>query len=162
MQILRYDLPLDFYGTIIDIETSGLVEWKEEIICCGVLTGSHILIYYHIEPIGLDKDLLVKNISSYNRPFFAFNKNMEERFLNIKVDYDIYTFHNGRYTRKLDAIIIRDYITKDVLSGDGSRCPEHWNRYKETKDISCLEIILRHNRSCLIQELTLLLYGNIK
>ncbi len=165
MKALIYELPIYFNGSIIDIETSGLDETIEEITCCGILTKDKIIQLYQEKPIGLDIDELINKIESYRpfEPFYAFYKNMEEKFLGIRIHNEINKPNGfGRYIPKHEIITVAPFMSEDVLDGVGSKCVALWKVYKETNDFSDFEVILRHNKSCLLQELLLVLYQNAK
>jgi hypothetical protein len=162
MKRIDYELPIYFSGSIIDIETSGLNEKTEEITCCGILTKDKIIQICPEEPIGLDIDELVTKIESYKmfEPYYAFYKNMEERFLGIRIHEEINKLNSfGKYISKHDIITVAPFMSGDILDGVGKECVEEWNKYKETKNFSHMNTILAHNKSCLLQELILVLYG---
>lgn len=161
MKEITYHLPIRFNGSIIDIETSGLDEKIHEITCCGILSGDIIRQYYQEKPIGLDINELVYELLQYPSPSHAFNKNMEERFLRINIDIEIQKPNGfGRYIPKHEIITIAPFMSGDILDGIGSKCVDLWKIYKETNDFADLNVILRHNKSCLLQELILVIYQN--
>lgn len=164
MKEITYNLPISFNGgSIIDIETEGLNEKIHGITCCGILSGDIIRQYYPEEPIGLNVDELVDEIMQYSQPLYAFNKNMEERFLKIDISEEINRTNSfGRYVPKHVIITVAPFMSGDILDGVGSKCVDLWEVYKETKDFADMNVILRHNKSCLLQELILVLYQNAK
>lgn len=160
MKEIFYNLPISLeYGSIIDIETSGLDEKIHEITCCGILTEDTIIQYYPEKPIGLNKEVLCSELHSIKKPLYAFYKNMEERFLGINIPCEINKPNSfGKYISKHDIITVAPFISGDILDGIGSKCVDLWKVYKETNDFADMNVILRHNKSCLLQELIILLY----
>jgi len=83
-------LPIKLMGTIFDVETTGLSPRVGELITVGYISGSEMHVFQRT-PLETEKEFREKlgDLSSLPRPFFAYNKKFEERWLGFEIDEDI-------------------------------------------------------------------------
>ena len=83
-------LPIKLEGTIFDVETTGLSPRTGELITVGYISGSELHVFQRM-PNETEKEFREKlgDLSSLPRPFLAYNKKFEERWLGFEIDEDI-------------------------------------------------------------------------
>jgi len=83
-------LPIKFTGTIFDVETTGFSPRAGELITVGYISGSEMHILQR-SPFETEEEFREElgDLSSLPRPFFAYNKKFEERWLGFEIDEDI-------------------------------------------------------------------------
>ena len=144
-------LPAFLYGTIIDIETTGLPYEDAEVITLGLISGNKLQIIQRTKEEDFCKQAL-RLLKGLPRPYYAFNKNFEEHFLGIKIDRELQAH---KYERKREAIRIAGL--NDPFKGIGTHVVNAWNKYDSTGNKRCLSHIILHNRACLLLEACLVL-----
>jgi len=146
-------LPAFLYGTLIDIETTGLPYESAEVITLGLISGNRLQIIQRTKEEDFCKQAL-RRLKGLPRPYYAFNKDFEEQFLGIEIDRELQAH---KYERKREAIRIAGLT--DPFRGKGAHVVNAWNRYNSTRDKRCLRHIILHNRACLLLEACLVLVG---
>lgn len=159
MRRIHFNFPIFFDGSVIDVETTQ----KGNITCFGFISGSRgsscISDRYDLSDM---RPYIIKILGSLKQPFYAFNKKFEETCFK-KLDLDVSIANEIQlfpFEKKLRAIQITHNI--DPFNGDGYKCIIAWENYIRTKNVSFLNKILLHNKTCLIQELMLVLASQIR
>jgi hypothetical protein len=148
MIVRKLSLPLHLNGTVLDTETTGLPHQNAEVVTLGIVSGNEVLILQRTKgdrPIDWQRYL-----KSLPRPFYAFNKEFEEKMLGIKVDREL---QSRRFERKRDAISIAGLI--DPFNGNGVHTLDAWRKHVKEGDRASLTQIMEHNEVDLIHEVCL-------
>ena len=161
----KEDIPSDFDGTIIDIETIGEFDnrypdsrrYKDiQLVIFGFINRHALHIFYAKGTEAIDelKEKTGKIIDSLERPFYAFNSEFERGVLfyelGKEIDFDR-ELQKYRYEPKSDAVRslgIPNY--DDPFYDNGLLCMEAWEKGEFVKAIA-------HNRACLLKERDILL-----
>jgi len=149
MNVRKFTLPVRLKGTVLDTETTGLPNENAEVITLGIVTENQLSIFQRTnedrQPIEWPRFL-----KDLQRPFYAFNKQFEERMLRITVDRELQL---EKYEKKKEAIRIAGLT--DPFNGDGVHAPRAWQLYLQSGDPIHLGHIMDHNEADLIQEVCL-------
>jgi len=144
-------LPVSLYGTLLDVETNGLLHEPAEVITLGVVSGDRLKIIQRTN----EKDFptqAFKIVKKLPRPFYAFNKGFEEKMLGITIERELQA---QEYEKKREAIKIAGL--HDPFDGQGFHAINAWNRYISTNNKNHLLQIMDHNEACLLLETCLAL-----
>lgn len=140
-------------GTIMDFETTHWDAKSGELITAGFLSKEGIVILQRLELTeGKFKKSVVKSIQTQKRPWYAFNKEFEEKFLPVRVDNEL-----QRYDRES---AFGALVEEGLLDHYNSLCdplfneeiPRFWEAWKLTTDMLFVSKIVRHNYCCLAKE----------
>lgn len=156
-------------GTLVDLETTGLNPFDNELVAFGYIHGSGLCILCRRSP---EESSFVEEVRELVRglspPFYAYNLSFEERFLMARgiaiQGYDLFRPWATRAEQaslkwpKLDELISHPegYFGEKVVSGQD--VPRLWRRFMETGNENCLQAIIRHNEADLLREMYLLLH----
>lgn len=151
MIVVKGAVPVDFKGTIIDLETTGLSPRSNVVITVGILHGTCFKVFQASESgeIPMDFGPYLRNLP---RPRYAFNKGFEESFLGFELDEEL---QSKPFERKTEALFVR--LLHDPLDRRGELVPREWEAYLKTADRMHLQRIIDHNISDLLEELCLAL-----
>src|SRR3989441_11736030 len=116
-------VPALLRGTIVDIETTGVSADRDNLITVGILTNGAYRIYQATDGSDMLRPLR-PILQDLPRPIYAFNKGVEESFLQIPVDRELQL---RPYESKDDAIRIS--VISDPL-GHGRWVPPEWHEYE--------------------------------
>jgi uncharacterized protein YprB with RNaseH-like and TPR domain len=156
-------------GTLIDIETTGLDERRDEIIVFGYIERNNLRIICRrsIEEKPFITEL-VDLVPKLSTPFYAYNSSFEEKFLRVKgiriKAIDLFrpwkekAERSGLKWPKLDELFSQpeQYFREPIISGKD--VPLLWRRYLETGDERNLQRIIWHNEADLLREMYLLVH----
>jgi len=155
-------------GTLIDIETTGLDEERDEIITLGFISGNRLSV---IQRKVKDKQPFYSEIKStlskISRPFYAYNCEFEEKFFrrqlgmqlkgtDLMEPWKILAERRMIKWPKLDELVSEPemyFRTTRISAGD---IPSLWNAFLTSGDEKSLEMIMTHNKADLLRELYLL------
>ena len=150
--------PADLEGTIIDFETTHWDVKRGELITAGLLSNEGIVILQRLELAENEfKRRVIQEIQTKKRPWYAFNKEFEEKFLPIVIDNELQRRElESAFGALLEEGLLDHYnLLCDPLFND--EIGRFWNVWKSTKDILFVSKIVRHNYCCLAKELYLTL-----
>jgi len=164
------DVPSNFNGTIIDIETIGeptknrlYTTYNDSRQCenvqqvlFGMINNKELEIFCAKDKEGVEELKLYteKLLGTLQRPFHAFNADFESsvwfHHIGIIVNFDG-ELQKYKFEKKLDAreeLSIPNY--DDPFNDDGKLCMEAWEKGQFDK-------IIAHNRACLLKERDILI-----
>jgi len=153
MKRIEVDIPSILEGTIIDFETTHWDVEKGELITAGFLSKEGIVILQRLELAENEfKKMVTEEIQTKRRPWFAFNKEFEEKFLPITMDKELQQYERESAFGAL--------LDEGLLDHYGSLCDplfneeihRFWNAWKSIKDMVFISKIVRHNYCCLAKE----------
>lgn len=150
MLTVKWELPINLSGTILDIETDGLGA-DSKVICIGYVKGNELI----QRVIESEEDELDRVLELCD-PVWAYYAPFERKFFP---DLEIHDLCTKRIAK--DKLV----STNESLSGDeliGSDVPAEFIQYCKTGNVECIDRILRHNRNCLIKELSIHLFQGLK
>jgi hypothetical protein len=153
MKRIEVDTPSILEGTIIDFETTHWVVEKGELITAGFLSKEGILILQRLELTENEfKKKVIEEIQTKRRPWYAFNKEFEEKFLPITMDKELQqNERESAFGALLDEGLLDHYdLLCDPLFNE--EIHRFWNAWKSTKDMVFVSKIVRHNYCCLAKE----------
>jgi len=152
MKKIQVDWKLDLEGTIIDFESTHWDARMGEIITAGFLSQSGFTILQRLESTGDKfKKRVVEEMKMEKKPWYAFNKKVEEGFCGLEVDCDLQDHQEASYIALRDSGLLEHYNSLcDPLFND--EIPRFWDAWKSTKDILFVSKIVRHNYCCLAKE----------
>ena len=160
-------------GSLIDLETSGLLKDPEhEIICFGYIASNKLVILMRKtkekEPFYNEVRKIIKELP---KPFYAFNARFEkeiieselslrfksEDFVDLQQPYKTKANSLGLKWPGLDELVSEPekYFGEGRVSGKD--CPGLWKGYLATSNENLLKMIMKHNLSDLLREAILLL-----
>jgi len=146
-----YELALD--GTIIDFETTHWDVKMGELITAGFLSQEGILIFQRLKmPENDFKKRLIREVQTKKRPWYAFNKEFEEKFLPIAIDLEL---QQGERESAFGALLEEDLLGHYDLLCDplfNEEIKRFWEAWKSTQDMVFVSKIVRHNYCCLTKE----------
>lgn len=140
-------------GTIIDFETTHWDAKKGELITSGFLTKEGIVILQRLELTENEfKKRVIEEIQTKKRPWYAFNKEFEEKFLQISVDNELQQKEReSAFGALLEEGLLDHYnLLCDPLFNE--EIPRFWDAWNSTKDKVLVSKIVRHNYCCLAKE----------
>ena len=146
-----YGFPLD--GTIIDFETTHWDVKKGELITAGFLSQEGILIVQRLKmPEEEFKKRVIEEAQTKKRPWYAFNKEFEEKFLPIAVDLELQQreFESAFGALLEDGLLGYYDLLCDPLFNEEIK--RFWEAWKSIKDLVFVSKIVRHNYCCLAKE----------
>jgi hypothetical protein len=152
MKMLRmfYSLPVSLTGSVVDIETDN----NRHITVLGWI-GSNTLGQL-IREVKDDNEEFYKEcksiLVSLPMPYYAYYAPFEEELL---APLKFIELMKQNRTPKRDALYYLWHT--DPYYGHGERCLEDYTKYKDEHDINALQRIIRHNKWCLLQELSLVI-----
>jgi uncharacterized protein YprB with RNaseH-like and TPR domain len=144
-------IPARIYGTVIDLETTGLPLEGAEIITLGTVTGNTLRISQRTSERDFE-GIVQSELRKLPRPFYAFNKSFEEGMLRISVDGELQA---EDYEKKSRAINVAKL--PDPFNGNGFEVVEAWREYLATGRVELLKAIMNHNETDLLLETCLLI-----
>jgi hypothetical protein len=153
MRRIEMDVAKPIEGTIIDFETTHWDVEKGELITAGFLSKDGIVILQRLELTENEfKKRASVEIQTKRRPWFAFNKEFEEKFLPITIDRELQqNNHEAAFGALVDEKLLDHYgLLCDPLFNE--EIPRFWNAWKSTKDMVLISKIIRHNYCCLAKE----------
>lgn len=152
MKKIQVDWNLELDGTIIDFESTHWDARMGEIITAGFLSQSGFMILQRLESTeDKFKKRVIEEMKTEKKPWYAFNKKVEEGFCGLEVDYDLQENRESTYIALKDSGLLEHYNSLcDPLFNDEIR--RFWDAWKSTKDILFLSKIVRHNYCCLAKE----------
>lgn len=139
-------------GTIIDFETTHWDVKKAELITAGFLSKEGIVILQRLE-LSEDefKRMIIEEMQTKNRPWYAFNKEFEEKFLPIAIDNELQRERESAFGALLEEGLLNHYdLLCDPLFNEEIK--RFWDAWKSTKDMVFVSKIVRHNYCCLAKE----------
>ena len=169
-------IPLSVNGTIVDVETTSINPSDGDIVTCGFFSSNKISIFQRIDPSEEGKrkffTVLYNWGNFYSRPFYAYNKKFEERWLQTNFDHDLMgkwrseaereSSKTGKFKKwpKVSELISLPHNYYGLSDIDGKDVPEIWKAFcnSEEKDIKMLDRIIMHNLNDLIREACLLMW----
>lgn len=140
-------------GTIIDFETTHWDAKKGELITSGFLTKEGIVILQRLDLTENEfKKRVIEEIQTKKKPWYAFNKEFEEKFLPISIDNELQQKEReSAFGALLEAGLLTYYnLLCDPLFND--EIPRFWDAWNSTKDMVLVSKIVRHNYCCLAKE----------
>lgn len=143
--------PLD--GTIIDFETTHWDAKKGELITVGFLSQGGILILQRLEmPEDEFKKRAIEEIQTKKKPWYAFNKEFEEKFLPILIHNELQQREReSAFGALLEEGLLDHYsLLSDPLFNEEMK--RFWDAWKSTNDMVFVSKIVRHNYCCLAKE----------
>lgn len=153
MKRIEVDIPSILEGTIIDFETTHWDVEKGELITVGFLSKEEIVILQRLELTENEfKKMAIEEIQTKKRPWFAFNKEFEEKFLPITMDKEL---QQNEREAAFGALVNEGLLDHYGLLCDplfNEEIPRFWNAWKSTKDMVFVSKIVRHNYCCLAKE----------
>jgi hypothetical protein len=153
MKTIRIPLNLtNLDGTIIDVETTHFDATKGELLTAGFLAKNGITIIQRMNSTEVDFRKIVNNgIGDFMKPLYAFNKDMEERFLPVKIDNDLQSQQEAAFGALLNEGLLDHYgLLSDPCFNDD--IPQFWEAWLITKNPIFVSKIVRHNCCCLAKE----------
>ena len=153
MKRIEVDIPSILEGTIIDFETTHWDVEKGELITVGFLSKEEIVILQRLELTENEfKKMAIEEIQTKKRPWFAFNKEFEEKFLPITMDKELQqNERESAFGALLDEGLLDHYsLLCDPLFNE--EINRFWNAWKSSKDLVFVSKIVRHNYCCLAKE----------
>lgn len=153
MKRIEVDIPSILEGTIIDFETTHWDVEKGELITVGFLSKEEIVILQRLELTENEfKKMAIEEIQTKKRPWFAFNKEFEEKFLPITMDKELQqNEREAAFGALVDEGLLDHYgLLCDPLFNE--EIPRFWNAWKSIKDMVFVSKIVRHNYCCLAKE----------
>ena len=171
----EWTLPLSVNGTIVDVETTSIDPKDGEIVTVGFFSANKICIFQRIDPSqeGMRKffSVLYNWAHFYPRPFYAYNKSFEEKWLQTHFDHDLMgkwksaaekKIKNGRSLKwpRVSELISLPHNYYGMQDIDGKDVPRIWKEYCDNgdKNTEMLERIILHNLNDLIREACLLMW----
>ena len=145
--------PANLEGTIIDFETTHWDVKRGELITAGLLSKEGIVILQRLELTENEfKRRVIQEIQTKRRPWHAFNKEFEEKFLPIAIDNELQQRElESAFGALLEENLLHHYnLLCDPLFND--EIGRFWNVWKSTKDMISISKIVRHNYCCLAKE----------
>jgi len=144
--------PANLEGTIIDFETTDWNAKMGEMITAGFLSESGFIILQRLESTkGQFKKIVIEEMKTKKKPWYAFNKKIEESFCGLELNCDLQENHEATYVALRDNGLLEHYnLLGDPL--DGKEVPRFWDAWKSTKDLLFVSKIVRHNYCCLAKE----------
>jgi len=140
-------------GTIIDFETTHWDAKKGELITAGFLSKEGIVILQRLELTENEfKKSVIEEIQTKRRPWYAFNKEFEEKFLQISIDNELQQKERESAFGALLEEGLLDYynLLCDPLFNE--EIPRFWDAWNSTNDKVLVSKIVRHNYCCLTKE----------
>jgi hypothetical protein len=153
MKRIEVDRSSILEGTIIDFETTHWDVEKGELITAGFLSKEGIVILQRLELAENEfKKMAIEEIQTKRRPWFAFNKEFEEKFLPIAIDKELQqNKREAAFGALVDEGLLDHYgLLCDPLFNE--EIHRFWNAWKSTKDMVFISKIIRHNYCCLAKE----------
>ncbi len=168
-------VPLSINGTIVDVETTSITPQEGDLITAGFFSGNKICIFQRIDPTDGGKQLFMSAIANWSdfcmRPFYAYNKAFEERWLRTGFDHDLMEkwrvkaeldIQNGKLKKwpRVSELVSLPHAYYGGSDIDGRDVPHIWKMYAESaaRNIRLLDPIIEHNLNDLIREACLLLW----
>jgi len=153
LQKIQINLRIVLDGTIIDFETTHWDINLGELITAGFLSDKGIVIYQRINSTEEEfKKILTSEIRNRKRPWCAFNKGFEEKFLQISIDNDLQQHEReSAFGALLNENLLDHYSALDDPCFN-DEIKSFWEAYRATKDLVFLSKIIRHNYCCLVKE----------
>src|SRR3990170_7959958 len=146
MKRIEVDIPSILEGTIIDFETTHWDVEKGELITVGFLSKEEIVILQRLELTENEfKKMAIEEIQTKKRPWFAFNKEFEEKFLPITMDKELQqNEREAAFGALVDEGLLNHYgLLCDPLFNE--EVCRFWAAWKSTHDIVFVSKIVRHN-----------------
>ena len=153
MKKIEVDITPILEGTIIDFETTHWDVKKGELITAGFLSKEGIVILQRLELTENEfKKRVIEEIQTKRRPWYAFNKEFEEKFLPIVIDKELQqNERESAFGALLEEGLLDHYNSLcDPLFNE--EIPRFWDAWKSTKDLVFISKIVRHNYCCLAKE----------
>lgn len=153
MKRIEVDVVPILEGTILDFETTHLDVKKGELITAGFLSNDGVVV---LQRLGLTEDefkkRVIEEIQTKRRPWYAFNKEFEEKFLPIMTDQELQKHEReSAFGALLDEGLLDHYglLCDPLFSEEVCR---FWDAWKSTQDMVFVSKIVRHNYCCLAKE----------
>jgi hypothetical protein len=153
MKKIEVDITPILEGTIIDFETTHWDVKKGELITAGFLSKQGIVTLQRLELTENEfKKRVIEEIQTKRRPWYAFNKEFEEKFLPIVTDKELQqNERESAFGALLEEGLLDHYgLLCDPLFNE--EIHRFWNAWKSTKDMILVSKIVRHNYCCLAKE----------
>ncbi len=177
-------LPIQFQGTIIDLETTGLNPETAEIISIGLLTGETLTILaitnHCTQALQEFHNAIATLLSSAPQPVYAYNASFEKAFLEKKIGLSLAIVdaqeplrdlckearrqgHSIKWPRlsEVTGSRLNEYFgirDEEIL---GNRIASLWKKFLRKKDQRLLEKIMYHNSMDVIRTLELLIWLSV-
>lgn len=163
----RTMLPISCEGTIFDIETTGFSPSTDKIITIGLISANEIQIYQREgDSISEENSMqeIIKGLTTFPRPYMAYNKSFEERWLRFNIDVDLFEewkewaqIFKAKQPKLKELVPLLDYfshreepIWTDVVS--------LWKGYLQDQIKDRLHFIMLHNLQDLMRSLLLYIW----
>jgi hypothetical protein len=146
-------IPSKLDGTIVDFETTHWDVNKGELITAGFLSIEGIVILQRLELTENEfKKTIIGEIQTKKRPWYAFNKEFEEKFLPMIADKELQQYERESAFGALREEGLLDHycLLCDPLFNE--EIPRFWDAWKSTRDMVFVSKIVRHNYCCLAKE----------
>jgi len=144
---------IDLDGTIIDFETTHWDVKLGEIITAGFLSEEGFVIYQRLDSTKEEfKKTLNFEIQNKNRPWYAFNKEFEESFLEFWIDKELQQDERESAFGALLNEGLLDHYNSLCDPCFNDEISNFWDAYRLRKDPVFLSKIIRHNYCCLAKE----------
>jgi hypothetical protein len=153
MKKIEVDIKPILEGTVIDFETTHWDAKKGELITAGFLSKEGIVILQRLKlPEKEFKRRAVEEIQKKRRPWYAFNKEFEEKFLPIVTDKELQQNElESAFGALLEEGLLDNYsLLSDPLFNE--EICRFWDAWKSTEDMLFVSKIIRHNYCCLAKE----------
>lgn len=145
--------PTNLEGTIIDFETTSVDVNTGELITAGFLSEEGIVIIQRLELTEDEfKKRVIEELKTKKRPWYAFNKEFEEKFLPITIDIELqHRERESAFGALLEEGLLSHYnlLCDPLFNEEISR---FWDAWNSTKDMLFVSKIVRHNYCCLAKE----------
>jgi len=153
MKRIAVDTTPIFEGTIIDFETTHWDVEKGELISAGFLSNEGIVVLQRLELTENEfKKRVIEEIQTKRRPWYAFNKEFEEKFLPVVIDKELQqNERESAFGALVDEGLLDHYgLLCDPLFNE--EVCRFWDAWKSTQDMVFVSKIIRHNYCCLAKE----------
>jgi len=154
---LKLTLPIRCKGTIFDVETTGWTPSVGEFITIGYISGSELRVVQRDDRDGSEKNRIgeiAKGLTFLPRPYMAYNKSFEERWLRFKIDHDLWerwkklaTEVRAKWPRLKELVpSLFQYFSPEIeVHRDQINIPSLWEKYVTNGDEEDLMEIISHN-----------------
>lgn len=172
----EWHVPLSLQGTIIDIETTALDPSDGELITFGVFYNDLIIVFQRTDTSEAGRELFEKYLSNWTdfcpKPYYAYNKGFEEKWLNTKIQYDLMAkwkegaekikTENGTLKwPRLNELVSFPHKYYGIEEIDGRGVLLLWKEYVLTGDKEKLNAIINHNLNNLASSACLCLWDKL-
>lgn len=146
---------------VVDVETIDAIDGVKD---KANLRPSIVGIFYkdkikqivleNIENLNKFKEIIKKELDKLPQPFLAFNKNFDKSVILgfTGKSYSFSEIQEFRYQKKQEAKLEYNIDIYDPFHGDGLRAVHFYQKYLKTNNKKLLNLVIQHNRACLVTE----------